>query len=272
MSAAARRFVASDGVGLAWYAWGEATQLPPVVLQHGYAASSALNWSATGVVGALLDAGRRVIAVDARGHGQSDKPGAADCYGEARMAQDLAELLAALQIGEFDLFGYSMGAVIGLLLASDHPGVRRLVVGGVGEGVIACGGVDRRVLPMEVLIAALRAPSVAQIAEPAAQAFRVFAEYAGNDLAALALQASRMHSTPLALQRVSAPTLVIAGQSDPLARQPHQLADALPQARWVTLAGDHLSLLRNTRFIEESLSFLNAAATVAPAAAQEPSP
>lgn len=113
---------------------------------------------------------------------------------------------------------------------------------------------------------------MAQIAEPAAQAFRVFAEYAGNDLAALALQASRMHDTPLALHKVSAPTLVIAGQSDPLARQPQQLADALPQARCVMLAGDHLSLLRNPQFIEETLSFLNAAAPVAPAAAQEPAP
>ena len=72
-----KRFTTWDGLQLVYREWGEETATapdPPVVLHHGFVANAEAYWVATGVVEALTDAGRRVIAPDARGHGDSEKP------------------------------------------------------------------------------------------------------------------------------------------------------------------------------------------------------
>ena len=73
------------------------------------------------------------------------------------MARDLALLLDTIGAAQIDLVGYSMGAVVSLLLSSTDERVRRLVVGGVGSGVIECGGVDRRSVSNDSIITALSA-------------------------------------------------------------------------------------------------------------------
>src|SRR5207245_231868 len=77
------RHTSFDGTGIAWQRWDSATDaaLPPVVLHHGYAVDANVNWVAPGIVAALPAAGRDVVAVDARGHGASDKPHSPDRYG-----------------------------------------------------------------------------------------------------------------------------------------------------------------------------------------------
>ncbi len=155
LTGSARSFKSWDGIEIAFREWGGDGQSPPVVLHHGFAADSDANWVRTGVLGALLATGHRVIAPDARGHGRSEKPHDPDRYGEDRMARDLAMLLDVLGASQVDLVGYSMGAVVCLLLASDDTRVRRLVVGGVGSGILECGGVDRRTISKEAIIAAL---------------------------------------------------------------------------------------------------------------------
>jgi pimeloyl-ACP methyl ester carboxylesterase len=250
------KFTTSDGVAIAWYRWGPANAGTPVVLHHGYAASALTNWVATGVVDALVAAGRNVIALDARGHGQSDKPHDAAAYGESRMATDLAALLAHLGVRRFDLFGYSMGGIVSLIAASRGADVRRLIVGGIGEGVIECGGVDARVLDRGALVAAMLADDAASVAHPAVAAFRLFAEALGNDLAALAAQARSFHATPIALDRIDAPTLVIAGEDDALAVRPQTLANAIPHATLAMVPGDHLGAVRQPAFVEAALRFL----------------
>jgi pimeloyl-ACP methyl ester carboxylesterase len=110
------RLTTSDGLQLVYYEWGEHGKGPPVVLHHGFVANARANWEGPGVVQALVGAGRRVVAADARGHGDSDKPHDAARYGEARMAEDLATLVDTIGAGEVDLVGYSMGAVVSLLL------------------------------------------------------------------------------------------------------------------------------------------------------------
>jgi pimeloyl-ACP methyl ester carboxylesterase len=245
------RTVTDDGVGIAWYRWvpdavGEDV---PVVLQHGFVSSATGNWDNTGVVGALLDAERVVLAIDARGHGRSDAPHDPARYGEARMARDVSAVVDDIRVPEFDLVGYSMGAIVSLLAAASDPRVRRLVVGGVGAGVVELGGLDTRHASVDALVHALTTDDVAGI--PAAmRGFRRMADANGSDRLALAAHASVRHADPIDLAAIEASTLVLAGADDPLAVRPQVLADAIPDARLQLVRGDHLAALRDPAFTE----------------------
>lgn len=255
---AADRMESFDGVEIFYQWWAGRDNQPPVVLCHGFAADARSNWVATGIVAALQQQGRSVLAMDARGHGQSDKPHQSEYYGEAKMAQDLAQLLTLLNIPQIDLVGYSMGAVVALLFASANPGVRRLVVGGVGAGVVELGGVDTRALPNELLVQALLTVDPATIVHPGAAAFRAFIDALRGDRKALAAHAQVVHAQPIALAKITAPTLILAGSEDPLAQRPQVLQAAMSHADLHTLPGDHLSILRHPDFSSALTKFLSA--------------
>jgi pimeloyl-ACP methyl ester carboxylesterase len=225
------------------------------VLHHGFVADANANWLATGVVDALLTAGRRVIAPDARGHGQSEKPHDPARYGEQRMARDLAVLLDVAGAPQIDLVGYSMGAIVSLIFASEDQRVRRLVVGGVGSGVIECGGVDRRAVSNDAIIDALSVEDPATIAKPEAAAFRMLADALNADRKALVAQASSIYRGEIALDRIAARTLVLAGAEDPLAIRPEVLSDAIPGATLQILSGDHIGTLGDPRFAQSIVDF-----------------
>jgi pimeloyl-ACP methyl ester carboxylesterase len=157
-----KSFQTWDGLEIACQEWGEETVPPAVVLHHGFVANANANWVATGVLDALTAAGRKVIAPDARGHGSSEKPHDPSRYGEDHMARDLAVLLDVTGQPQIDLVGFSMGAIVSLILASTDERVRRLVIGGVGSGVIECGGVDRRAVPNDAIIEVLGDPRFRQ--------------------------------------------------------------------------------------------------------------
>jgi pimeloyl-ACP methyl ester carboxylesterase len=253
---APQRFRTFDGLQIAFYEWGERGSLPTVVLHHGFVANANANWQAPGVVSALVDAGRRVLAPDARGHGESDKPHDAASYGEQRMARDLCGLLEATGVREIDLVGYSMGAVVALLFAADDPRVRRLVVGGVGSGIVECGGVDRRALSNDSIIEALRTDDPQSLDVAGARAFRSLADALGSDRQALVAQARSIYRGGVDLQRISAPTLVLAGEDDPLAIRPQVLVGALPNATLQLLDGDHMQTLADPHFATSIVEFL----------------
>ncbi len=245
-----------DQIEIAYREWGEETESAPVVLHHGFIADAEANWVATGVVEALLGAGRRVIAPDARGHGRSEKPHDPASYGEQRMARDLAVLFELIGASQVDLVGYSMGAVVALIFASEGDRVRRLVLGGVGSGIIECGGVDRRAISNETIIVALEAEDSAETREPGAAAYRMLADALGGDRKALAAQARAVFRGEIALERIAAPTLVLAGDADPLAIRPEVLSEAIPDARLQILSGDHVGAIADPRFKHSIVEFL----------------
>jgi pimeloyl-ACP methyl ester carboxylesterase len=253
---AMKSFTSWDQVEIAYQEWGERSSSPPVVLHHGFVADANANWVATGVLDALLAAGRRVIAPDARGHGSSEKPHDPARYGEQRMARDLAILLEVSGESQIDLVGYSMGAIVSLIFASEDRRVRRLVVGGVGSGVIECGGVDRRAVPNDAIIDALLAEDPASIRMPEAAAFRTLADALGADREALAAQAASIYRGGIVLDRISAPTLVLAGDADPLAIRPEVLSEAIPGAELRILSGDHIGAIADPRFTQSIVGFL----------------
>nr|BFE60677.1 alpha/beta hydrolase [Dactylosporangium thailandense] len=250
------RFRTTDGISIAYRRWGSPGERPPVVLHHGFIVDAAANFEAPGVVAALVGTGRHVIAPDARGHGASGKPHGTAAYGEERMARDLAQLLTHLGVGEADLLGYSMGAVVAAILAARDRRVRRLVLSGVGAALAELGGLDTRAMPPSEVAAVLLTESRTAVEASPAAGFRTLADAVGADRVALAAQVNAANRTPIALERITAPTLVLAGAEDPLATRPQDLAAAIPGARWRVVSGDHLTALRSPAYIPALLDFL----------------
>jgi pimeloyl-ACP methyl ester carboxylesterase len=110
----------------------------PVVLIHGWLSSAGLNWVLPGTSG-LLARDYRVIAVDVRGHGFSDKPTTEEDYG-AELVEDVVRLLDHLQIKKAHIIGYSMGGIIAAKFIVKHPD--RVLSGALGGmGWLTDGGV-----------------------------------------------------------------------------------------------------------------------------------
>ncbi|SDX78858.1 Pimeloyl-ACP methyl ester carboxylesterase [Geodermatophilus africanus] len=250
------RVPGADGIAVAVHRWGSPGELPPVYLQHGFVADTRLNWVGTGAVGVLLSAGREVVGVDARGHGRSDKPHDPGAYGELRMADDLRRVADALGHDAFDLAGYSMGATVAMLVAVADRRVRRLVVGGAGAAFVERDGAARRAVLMAELAAALEAADVADVRNPTTAHFRRIADALGADRRALAAHARAVHATGADLAAITAATLVLAGDADPLAVRPEVLAAAIPGARVTVVPGDHTTALRAPAFAAALAGFL----------------
>lgn len=253
------RFTTSDGIGIAYRTWNDAAAGPPVLLHHGFIANAHLNWEITGVIEALVADGRRVVAHDARGHGRSDTPHDPARYGEARMALDVAELADHLGLDAFDLVGYSMGGVTAVITASQEPRVRRLVIGGIGSAIVELGGVDTRRMDRTDLAEILERPDrpdPSAIHNPTLAAFVTFVDAVGGDRLALAAQARSVHRAPIALDRITAPTLLVAGEDDELAERPEVLADAIAGARLLVVPGDHMGALMGPAFLAAVRAFL----------------
>lgn len=228
---------------------------PAIVLIHGFASSVQGNWRATGVIDALVRSGRRVVAVDCRGHGESEKPHDPAQYAGTVMADDVIRVLDVARVPYADLMGYSMGGYLAASLLIRHPQrFRSAILAGVGE-MVERGGPDpersRRIAE------ALAAPSIDAVTDPLGKQFRRFAERNGNDLLALAaMQRSERAGFPReALAQLRMPVLVLVGAEDTLARGAQQLADRIPTARFRTVRGDHLTAV-NEEYIEAVLSFL----------------
>jgi pimeloyl-ACP methyl ester carboxylesterase len=108
--------VASDDVKIHYLVMGRGS---PVVLIHGYTGSAEGNWFTNGVADALAK-NHRVIALDVRGHGKSDKPHDPKMYGD-RLWKDVVELMDHLAVDRAHVHGYSMGGMIVTQLLAHHP-------------------------------------------------------------------------------------------------------------------------------------------------------
>lgn len=200
----------------------------PVVLVHGFASTHAVNWVKPLWVSTLEKTGRRVIALDNRGHGESDKPHDPAAYATAIMAQDVVRLLDHLGVPRADVMGYSMGARITAFLALDEPHrVRGIVLGGLGLHLVEKGGLPGSIAD------AMDAPDLASLQDPAQRMFRKFADQNGADRAALSacIRGSRQSLSQAEVGRIAAPALVAVGTRDPIAGDPHRLAALFPAGR-----------------------------------------
>ena len=110
------QFFDSNGVRIHYVDQGSG---PPVVLLHGFSGNLDASWVETGVLPKLAT-DYRVIALDYRGHGQSDKPHDPKSYG-IQLSQDVVQLLDHLHIARAHIVGHSMGAGITAQLLTTNP-------------------------------------------------------------------------------------------------------------------------------------------------------
>jgi pimeloyl-ACP methyl ester carboxylesterase len=247
------RFDTFDGASLHFEVRGEG---PPVVLLHGFAADSERNWFAPGIADALQEAGRRVIALDARGHGLSEKPHDPSAYAGGAMIRDVQCLLEHLGVEEVDVCGYSMGAMTTYAFAGRDERVRSAVLGGFGGGSGRWGSMRDRGARIS---AGLLADDKSSIGDPLARAFRAFADATGADRVALAaIQQSRSSASASAdLRPLTVPTLVIAGADDALVGSEQELEERFPGAEVKVVAGNHLTAVLDPSFGAEIVEFLD---------------
>lgn len=253
-------FVASDGVTVSYHHLKPdvlEVGAPPVFLLHGFASDSQISWIDPGLTQTLVGAGREVFAVDARGHGLSDKPHDSEFYGESRMGRDLIELWDSLGLDQVDLVGHSMGGVVALITAASDRRIRRLVLSGVGRYQLDYDGGPLPHFDSAGFAAALSAADPTEITDPELREFRSEIDASANDRLALAAHLRVFHSDPFAFNRITAQVLVIAGEDDTLSPEPELLASAIPIGRSMTVPGDHAGAKTTTIFINEVTAFLN---------------
>lgn len=244
-----------DDLRLAYFDEGEPAG-DPVLLIHGFASSKTVNWVNPGWLKTLGDAGYRVIAIDNRGHGESDKPHDTEAYTPEKMAGDAIALLRHLEIPNAHVMGYSMGARISAFMALAAPEIMRSVVfGGLGIGMVeGLGG-------WEGIAEALLADSIDDVTEPRPRTFRAFADQTQSDRIALAacIQSSRKKLTPEQAGQIAMPVLIAVGTKDDIAGSPQELAALIPNAEAVDIPGrDHMLAVGDRVFKQAALEFFAA--------------
>ena len=262
------QFFDSSGVRIRYVEQGSG---PPIVLLHGYTGTLDRHFLANGIF-ANLAASHRVVAMDLRGHGKSDKPHDAAAYGE-EMARDVVRLLDHLKIPRAHVIGYSLGAIIAGRLATMHPD--RLI------GVAFVAQVPTREItpefakfaedsmtelesgvPFRSLALALQPPGskpptddeIRKMVAPLAAANDVKA------LAALWRGFKTLVAPDSALASVRVPMIVLIGSEDGNAANVPALAKALPRIRPVVVPGaqhgGEAGVMRRREFIAAVHEFL----------------
>lgn len=249
MTPSETRFVtASDGVRLAWREMGEGA---PVLLLHGFLSDARTNWIRYGHAAAIAARGRRVILPDLRGHGESDKPHEARFYSPDVLVDDARALIAELGLVDYDLGGYSLGArTVSRLLAT---GARPSRVIFSGMGLAGLTDTERRAGHFRDILTNLghhERGSPAWMVE-------AFLRTTGGDPVALLHIIDTFVSTPLdVIERFDMPALVVCGAEDQDNGSAPELADVLPDARYVEVPGGHMSSVVRPELGEAMADFL----------------
>lgn len=243
-----RYFDSFDGQRIAWREIGEGR---PVILIHGFFSDAQTNWLKYGHAAAVAAAGFRVIMPDLRAHGDSARPHDAAAYPPDALARDGHALIAHLGLSNYDLGGYSLGARTTVRMLATGATPRRVVIAGMGlDGITRA---DRRAGHFRNILTNLgkhERGSPEWLAE-------AFLKTTGGDPVALLGIIDTFVGTPEAmLDTIVQPVLVVSGKDDDDNGSAPALADALPQARYVEVPGNHMSAVTKPELGQAIASFL----------------
>jgi pimeloyl-ACP methyl ester carboxylesterase len=227
----------------------------PILLVHGFASSKNVNWVYPTWVSELKKDGRRVVALDNRGHGDSGKLYDPKAYDIPIMAGDIAALMDHLKIERADIMGYSLGSRMTAMLALTEPQrFRSAILGGIGIGLIEGGG------PGESVAQALEAPSLEDVTDPVGRTFRAFADQTRSDRQALAacLRGSRRLMTKEEAADIGVPVLIAVGTVDEIAGSAERLGKIIPGSEVLDIPNrDHMRAVGDKVYKAGVLDFLS---------------
>jgi pimeloyl-ACP methyl ester carboxylesterase len=246
-------YAINQGVRIYYQVEGEG---PPLVIQHGFS-DSMETWYELGYV-ATLQPHYRLILVDARGHGHSDKPHDPEAYGMEQIAGDIVAVLDAVHMPHTHFLGYSMGGRIGFIMAQYAPErLHSVIIGGSPPYAGSPASLQQRIQAFkrgaDVIPAMWDAPV------PPALRARLLA----NDAQAfIALTQKRLESPGLeaVLPTMQMPCLLYAGEADGVYAGMKECLPQMPNATLVSFPGlNHVETLFHPELVvPEVLKFLQA--------------
>ena len=249
MSDVATEMAASfDGAELAVHRLGAGR---PVLLLHGLFSSADMNWIRFGHAAKLADAGFEAIMPDLRAHGESSAPHEREAYPPGVLVRDTMALVEALGLEDYDLVGFSLGARTAARAVIEGLRPRRLVLSGMGlEGL---AGWNRRAA---FFIDAIDRFDEIGRGDPAFMAVSFMKTMKVDRVAARLLLQTVDDTAPEELARITMSTLVLCGDKDDDNGSATRLAEALSDARHVTIPGTHMSSVTEGALGDALVEFL----------------
>lgn len=234
------RVTSSDGVSIFYTTTGQGE---PLVLTHG-ATHSWESWQDLGYIDGLADS-FRLVMLDSRGHGMSDKPHTPAAYSMTQQANDVLAVIDDLGIDRFHVFGYAIGATSGFHFAVAAPErVKSLVAYGGDPFAPSPGYMTSIEQDLEVLRQGMHAwvdlmdeiGVFNQYPKPKERKERLLAAD-GDALVASIIASTNNPGVATDLVRLTMPCLLIAGQQAGGNDNLRQAARDLPLADFVSIAG-----------------------------------
>jgi pimeloyl-ACP methyl ester carboxylesterase len=252
---AVHTFRSFDGEEIAWREMGEADGRP-LVLIHGFFSTAEINWVKYGHAALLADRGFRVILPDLRGHGSSTRSHDPAAYPKDALADDGLALIAHLGLidGDYDLGGYSLGGRTTMRMLARGAKPARAIVSGMGlDGILRTegrGGFFRNLLTH---LGSFQRGTPEWLSE-------AFLKTTGGDPEALLLVLDTFADTPREVfAAMTMPIQIVCGAEDRDNGSAAELAEALPNARYVSIPGNHMSAVTKPELAAAIAGFLRSA-------------
>ena len=208
----------------------------PLVLLHGLFSSAAMNWIKYGHAALLAEAGFEVIMPDLRAHGQSEAPHDPAAYPPDVLAKDLAALVDALGLDDYDLGGFSLGSRTAVRGVIGGLKPARLILGGMGLDGLAGWGRRR-----EFFTDAIDRFDEVKQGDKHYFAVQFMKSTKVDRVAARLVLGSNLDTQPEALAALTMPTLVVCGEQDQDNGSAEKLANILADASLRIIPGTHMS-------------------------------
>jgi pimeloyl-ACP methyl ester carboxylesterase len=241
-------FSSFDGVNLKIHETGAGRA---VILLHGLFSNADTNWIKFGHAQLLADAGFRVIMPDLRAHGESAAPHDPVAYPHDVLIKDVQALIAHLQLSDFDLGGFSMGARTTAKLLTQGTKPRKAILAGMGLQGLS-GWARRR----DFFFEAIDTRETAKRGDPHWLAIQFMKSQKIDPVAARLLLDTFFDMDPEEVAGIETETLVLCGSEDADNGDPEELAAILLNGYYVAVPGTHMSSVTKPELGQEMVRFL----------------
>jgi len=216
-------------------------------LIHGFSGTGQ-GWKSCAIYSDLLKAGYKVILVDQRGNGRSDKPHNESAYANDAEAKDIMGLMSSLNIKHYDAVGYSRGSIITSRLLVLDKRLHKAIMGGMGDAYTNPDW-PRRVHAYRALMGDTTLHDVDDMMK------YIHSQHFDN--LALAYQQKYQPSTSKEeLAALRKPVLIIRGTEDKENGSETGLNKLIPNSGLAYVPGNHNTAIRTTEFSDAVCKFL----------------